>query len=87
MITAELDKAAVDQLYNGWTNYQTWNVALWISNDATLNSIAAKCENFTAFKKFLKTVNVLCTPDGVYYADQKVDTVNINKNFWWLARK
>lgn len=21
------------QSYNGWTNYETWNVALWIDND------------------------------------------------------
>lgn len=24
---------ADDKKYNGWTNYETWNVALWIDND------------------------------------------------------
>ena len=22
-----------DKTYNGWTNYETWNVALWIDNE------------------------------------------------------
>ena len=22
-----------DKEYNGWTNYETWNVALWIDNE------------------------------------------------------
>ncbi len=24
---------ADDKTYNGWTNYETWNVALWIGNE------------------------------------------------------
>lgn len=28
--------------YNGWTNYETWNVALWIDNDQ--GSYSYRCE-------------------------------------------
>ena len=26
-----------EQTYNGWTNYETWNVNLWITNDYDIN--------------------------------------------------
>jgi len=26
--------------YNGWTNYETWNVALWAANDEGLYNMA-----------------------------------------------
>ena len=29
-----------DQRYNGWTNYETWCVKLWIDNDWSSNAIA-----------------------------------------------
>lgn len=31
-MTPTTDSSA-DRKYNGWTNYETWNVALWMSND------------------------------------------------------
>ena len=29
-----------DTTYNGWTNYETWNVALWLGNDEGLYNLA-----------------------------------------------
>ena len=31
--TQDKTKAAEDNRFNGWTNYETWAVALWIDND------------------------------------------------------
>ena len=31
-----------DNTYNGWTNYETWNVALWIDNDYTIYNLVRK---------------------------------------------
>lgn len=34
--------------YNGWKNYSTWNVALWINNDESLYRQA--CEYIESYK-------------------------------------
>ena len=28
---------AEKKTYNGWTNYETWNVKLWLDNDGELD--------------------------------------------------
>lgn len=65
-----------DTEYNGWTNYETWNVALWIQNDEGLYNIARQCSDY---QTFVKEVGVgYSTPDGVKYADPKVNVIELN---------
>ena len=35
--------------YNGWTDWTTWNVALWINNEQSIYNVAAECEDYVEF--------------------------------------
>ena len=39
----------IKQSYNGWADWTTWNVALWINNDECLHSIAKECKTYNEF--------------------------------------
>ena len=62
-----------DQTYNGWTNYETWNVALWIgNNDEFLYNEARKCSDYKRFVQRMEDF-MTETPDGVSFTDPKLD--------------
>jgi hypothetical protein len=67
---------ALDISYNGWCNYETWNVALWISNDENLYYLARECGDYETFVKEVGVGN--STPDGVKFADPKVNVIQLN---------
>ena len=76
-----------DGTYNGYANYQTWNVCLWISNDESLNSIASRCGSYIGFRQVMREGFEACTsvqfetPDGVAWNDSSVNLAEM-KEYW-----
>jgi len=77
--------------YNGWSNYETWNVALWLDNDYFNYSILMM-QSVKTFDDFLNKIqsNVFnnldadydyknFTGDNVSWTDPKVDVDEINE--------
>lgn len=68
--------------YNGWANYETWNVALWIGNDEGLYRVAKDLRypnrTYLAFvevmQDFAPAAIAWRTPDGVAWNDSGLDT-------------
>lgn len=47
-----------DEKYNGWTNYETWNIALWCDNDEpTYRTILRMAERSTSVQAFAKAIS------------------------------
>ena len=73
-----------DGKYNGWANYQTWNVALWINNDEGLYNLAkdyVKYEDFVAALKEMAEGQPISfeTPDGVSWNDSGLDIEELDE--------
>ena len=64
--------------YNVWTDWTTWNCALWINNEQSIYNIAAVCDTYT---DFLWEMQAMCgfysTPDGADYGEANYDEMNL----------
>ena len=50
--------------YNGWSDWTTWNVALWIRNDECYYNIAKDCKDYMDFLfEMHSMIGSFATPD------------------------
>lgn len=59
--------------YNGYKNYETWNVSLWMQNDEGLYNLARNCKDYADYREQLREVGVTETPDKVALNDSGLD--------------
>ena len=79
--------ATTETTYNGYANYETWNVALWIQNDEWMYNTAKACveycsDNETPYDKFIRcmsNVEKYTTNDNVRWDSDAVDFEEINE--------
>ena len=67
-----------DKTYDGWTNYKTWNVALWLQNDEDLNYACSLAGSYEELVVMMNKCGRPKTPDGVNYNDPEVNIDEIN---------
>ncbi len=70
-----------DTTYEGWTNYQTWNVSLWIQNDEGLYNMALEHDNYDSFRESLSEINFTKTPDGISLTDPALNIEELDDLF------
>jgi len=69
------------QGYNGWANYETWNVTLWMGNNQFLYNTAKACvefvsDNETPYDKFIRcmhNIDKFETLDNVRWDDDNIN--------------
>ena len=68
-----------DTTYNGWKNYETWNVALWLGNDENIYNVAHRYDRYDALIPRLELQFGKITPDGVRWMDPTIDTAALDE--------
>ena len=65
---------------NGWSSYETWNVALWIQNEFKYYSVALACGDYREFLAAIADSDVgLTTPDGVPWFSSAINHAEIDR--------
>ena len=78
-MTATFQTNIEDQTYNGWANYETWNIALWIQNDEGLYNLALTLSDYQELVDVLyQEYGVTETKDGVKFNSPKLNRIELD---------
>ena len=73
----KLNLSDLKQSYNGWSDWTTWNVALWINNDECFYNIAKECKNYADFLYEMQAmIGSFATPDGADWGEANIEEMN-----------
>ena len=72
----------MSETYNGWKNWATWNVALWLGNDENLYRLARRFVHYKDLANELEELGSFETPDGASWKDPDLDTYALDE---WLT--
>ena len=81
----------MNKTYNGWKNYATWNVALWIGNDEGFYRAAVdfsrNCKARAVYRLFVESMGLsgTRTPDRVKWDGRDLDYRALNAMMRELA--
>ena len=67
-----------DNSYNGWANYETWNISLWLQNEYSFWKLARKFDNYNRLIPHLENNFGQTTPDGVRWMNPSVNVEELN---------
>lgn len=84
-----------EQTYNGWKNYETWNVTLWLQNDEAMYKLACQyvktakhCKIKNIYDSMIPALEInfsQITPDGVRWMNPTIDTAAVDRMLAELA--
>ena len=64
--------------YNGYANYKTWNVSLFLSSDENLYNMVKHYDSWAKVKEVLLEVGITKTSDNVPFDDVELDTKELD---------
>lgn len=67
-----------DTKYNGWANYETWNVSLWINNEEPMYGLAKRCRDYGEFVAIMNCAGNTKTGDGVRWDNEEISWFEMN---------
>ena len=78
-MTTAFQTDLTDKGYNGWSNYETWNVSLWIQNDEGLYNACRRMSDYQQVVNLMREVGSKETPDGVQWNSKKINRIELNE--------